>query len=157
VKRLSDWIVCLALFSALQGCVSMGSSLPTDEPYAKNDSEALVLIGTVSEADRIVIDAGKPFVIREITLRDLKKGTDVFAIRADVGSEFGVYKVYAKGSYVFHNRRTIKIEKPGIYYYGTLLTRAGAALNYKPNPEAIVLARNKYKNAFDQLQPVNFK
>lgn len=141
----------------LSGCIHFGKSLPTDEPYSHSKDEALVLIGTVGQKPTITIDTGKPFVVSEITLRDPKPGTDVFALRAKVGDDFHIYKVYAGGTYLFHTPSELHIDKPGIYYYGTLMMQIGVGLTRREIPEVLQLARTKYKGAFEVLQPVNFK
>jgi hypothetical protein len=68
------------------------------------------------------------------------------------------------GTHLYHQEATLSNaplltpEKAGIYYYGTVVHSVGlVAVNDKEKPQLLKLARDKYKNVFEKLPPINFK
>ena len=82
---------------------------------------------------------GKTFKIKRVVLQSNKSGVDYRY--ADIG-----------------NSPSLTPDRPGIYYYATINTVGNTvAVNQRDQAELLFLAREKYKNVFQQLTPVNFK
>jgi hypothetical protein len=158
MNAIRSFAIGAVLCATLIGCASI-TILPTTERYQQSNEEAIVLVGTISDSPSILIGTGK-HIINEVALVATQKGGDVFALRVPLGQEFAIYTtVYVGGShrYRFPDPFTLKISKPGIYYYGTLEARDTPRLSPKESPGHIALARRKYPGVFGQLQPENFR
>lgn len=88
------------------------------------------------------------------------KINDVYLVPVEVGNEFSIDKVEVDGE-MFANIRSplrMKIDRPGIYYYGKMVfNKRRVHMDYTKDKAVIDLARKKYLDVFgDDLPTVNF-
>lgn len=83
---------------------------------------------------------------------------DVMAFPTSVGSNFKINTLLtADGRAATFNGDKLKIEKPGIYYYASIVgDSSGVRVGPAPTPEALQRARLKYFDMLQGLPPVNF-
>ncbi len=102
--------------------------------------------------------------------RGLNIHNDIIALRVPTPQEnyyLGVFttgkagyltygNMYSSYGYISAKSKGINIEKNGIYFYGILNTD-NATIDQTINEEFLNIAKQKYKNIFKNLKPINFK
>jgi hypothetical protein len=154
--------VKLRFLSLVVGFVALLSGCSTtsiggyDQPTVPH-SEAVVLVGVDSEIPLVsanITTCGACIFPRHI----LGGRKDILAFPVKVGSVFRVDTIYAPyGRSAAVNASELKIDQPGIYYYGTIKgTTEKVGVQRSADLRSLVAVKRKYGAKFDNLEPVNF-
>jgi len=132
--------------------------------YKLKSNQAVVILGDTTEYRWIEMTArSKQYDMQKVS-------EDVVAVPVELGSVFEINQLkevtfnnYSYRYVKFKKPVKLAINKPGIYYYGTLRSAYSAAkksivLGYVPDnsKKFLAAARKKYTSIFKQLSPVNF-
>lgn len=164
MKKLTFLLFLIGLSFVLSGCLKIVEIINDNyNSYTFEPGVAVVIVGGygdtgLSDVNAVINDGKYTFAIPSA----LSKNIDAFAWKINVGDSFSVVKVRVNGGssgrYVeFPKSHTLRISEQGIYYYGTLVSRADkAGLIPKVVPEVVAVARAKYPRVFENLKPLNF-
>ena len=163
-------LIILLLPFVLTGCTTFVEIISNNlNPYKYKPNEAVIIVGALGDVQvgDVHTETSKGRVTFSVPT-SLSRNIDAFAWNVKVGESFQV-----TGSQLndgrslivkFRNKKThkIKIEKEGVYYYGTIVSRkqgenVKALVTEKAFPKVIKVAKLKYKEVFKSLKPVNFK
>lgn len=138
------------LLLALGGCATSVHSYDNQKP---SRNQAVVLLGLDSQIP--LASATRCSLCPSITFGGR---TDVYAFVVDVGSSFAITGLSTYDKRVAAvNGASLKIDKPGIHYYGTIVGDwQGAKIARTTNDLMLLAARRKFGDRFDNLAPVDF-
>lgn len=146
----------------LSGCASTVDLIhKQDNPYYYQPNTAVIIVGGVGEAAvgslMAVTNEGKK---RFVVPQEATSNINAYAWEINVGDTFTLQNAELprwRKQIAFSKAHTLSIDKPGIYYYGTILTKDEHALLIKKAlPELIRIANDNYPYVFNELPPVNF-
>ena len=138
----------------LSGCASTVDLIhKQDNPYYYQPNTAVIIVGGVGEAAvgslMAVTNEGKK---RFVVPQEATSNINAYAWEINVGDTFTLQNAELprwRKQIAFSKAHTLSIDKPGIYYYGTILTKDEHAL-------LISIANDNYPYVFNELPPVNF-
>lgn len=127
-------------------------------PYALRpiaENEAIVLVGVNSE---IPFSEARHCEIVCVAWYPLGGRKEVMAFPMQVGSTFKLNAIYTMDNRVAPLKGSdLKIERPGVYYYGTIFgSHSQVAVRNTADPRLLLAAKRKYGSHFDKLEAVNF-
>jgi len=153
----------ITLLVVISGCASTVDLIhKKDNPYYYHPNTAVIIVGGVGEAGvgslMALTNQGKKrfFVPQETT-----SNINAFAWEVNVGDTFTLQSAKLprwRKQIEFSKAHTLSIDKQGIYYYGTILTKDNHALLIKKAlPELVRIANQNYPYVFNELEPINFQ
>lgn len=150
-------------FIALAGCARFVEIINEgSNPYYYQPGIAVIVVGGIGESRLSSLKAVTYQGVRDFEVPPgASRRIDAFAWKIKVGDSFRLFSVdmgtAMKGG-EFPNSHTIMLEKEGIYYYGTILSKSEHVLLIrKALPEIITVANDKYPYVFNALDPINFE
>lgn len=138
------------------------------KPFEAGGGEAVILVGLISSEKAMRFNE-ENLKAGSYWLRDFRKpevpfrDANVYAYFHPVGKNFKIVRIVIPGGYTFQEANlssapSLTPQKVGIYYYGTIDHSIGmVGVNDREKVQLLRLAREKYKNIFERLAPVNFK
>lgn len=161
--NVSGRFLVIILIVFLSGCASTVDLIHKhDNPYRYQPSSAVIIVGGIGEIAvgslMAVTNEGKK---RFVVPQEAKSNINAFAWVINVGDTFTLQNAELprwRKQIEFSKPHTLPIDKQGIYYYGTILTKDEHALLIKKAlPELIRIANDNYPYVFNELQPINFE
>lgn len=149
------------LTTLLSGCMTTPLNTTTSidiyQSRTLSDQEAIVLIGIDSDIPFSAVEQSCSFPC--IALKyELSGRKEIMAFVARVGSAFQLNRILTKDRrYADLNGEEIKIDKRGVYYYGTISgTSQSVAIRKEVSTFFLSAAQRKYGARFADLPTVNF-
>ena len=153
----------ISLIVLLSGCASTVDLIHKyDNPYRYQPDTAVLIVGAVGEAEvgsliALTNEGNKRFLVPQ----EATSNINAFAWQVNVGDTFTLQSAALprwRKSIDFSKPHTLSIDRQGIYYYGTILTKdKDALLIPKVLPELVRIAEENYPYVFNELRPVNFQ
>lgn len=145
-------VAVLSVEVLVSGCAT---SIGAYEQGATAEGDAIVLVGVDSEIPLAEARYCKVVCMAWYRLDGRK---DIMAFPTRVGSTFMLNAVHTTDNRAAPLKGTeLKIERRGVYYYGTIFgTFARAGIRTTPHPRQLLAAKRKYGARFDGLEAVNF-
>lgn len=166
---MTKWILIGIALTQLISCATKIEMLhKTENPFYYNPKKAVIIIGKVGNLHighlSVLTSTGKKLLgVSNSALNRF----NVLAWHIDIGDSFTLLDAEIpalQNNIKFDKAHSLLIEKPGIYYYGTILTNPASPpsstqviLIKKPLPNLVVLANKRYPYVFNELKPVNFQ
>jgi len=158
----SSRFLVIILIVLLTGCAGTVDLIHKhDNPYRYQPNSAVIIVGGIGETGvgslRALTNEGeKCFVIPQEAISNI----NAYAWQINVGDTFTLQSAELprwRKQIEFSKPHTLSIERQGIYYYGTILTKENhALLIQKALPELVRIAIDNYPYVFNELQPINF-
>lgn len=170
MNRVWKMAVLASLLAFLSACAT--THILENKPFHPDSDDAVLLIGLLSGEKAIIFN--EEHQTGGIFLRDMRRPEkpfqemSIYAFRHPIGKSFKIVRIVIPGAFtgttlyhqeaVLSNTPLLTPEKAGIYYYGTVVHSVGlVSINDQQKPQLLKLAREKYKNIFEKLPPINFK
>lgn len=163
------YLIVLIVTVHLTGCTSTVDMLHKSEnPFYFNPKKAVLIVGEIGDIriGNISANTNTGIKLFDVPKRVLSH-INALAWEIDIGDTFTLLSAEVpllQSTVEFKKAHSIFIEKSGIYYYGTILTKSDvtrsviqAVLLKKPLPNLIRLAQKHYPYVFNELKPINFK
>lgn len=150
LKRIF-WLASICLSLLLSGCATKSA-----DNYGGNLGQkdvAVVLVGLNSEVP--LGGATSCFFCPTLEFGGRK---DVYAYPVSVGGKFNILSVGTMDMRIAHLKGgELSVDKPGVYYYGTVIGNAyGVSISRGVNVDMLLAAKRKYGARFDNLAANGF-
>ena len=155
-KRFGLLLSLAALFFLVSGCSGRTQSVSPWEAFDPDSDEAIVLVS-------LQLDEGAQAVNQQGLIPHRRPTRMMVALYAETETVFELESITLNTpaddprTLYFRETRQLKIDKPGIYFYGNVLKiRRTLYLDYMLKQKMINEAAYRYPKVFEQLESQNF-
>jgi hypothetical protein len=147
-------LILLLSFSFLSSCTA-----PLKKGAEFSQNKAYIIVGL--SGNMPITEARNCNVLTCGTWHSLGVGEEqingVHVFQENVGATFTLNTLHSNSNIVSFSGKIIKINKPGVYYFGLINSQDGKLL-YTQEPKEFVLKKSvlKYGTKFSHLTPIDF-
>ena len=161
--KIRNVLITLIVLLQLSGCTSTVNIIDKqNNPFRYTPNSAVIIVGGIGETNvgNLTVNtmSGKKlFSVSENSSLHI----NTFAWKISLGDTFTLISAEMSdwhSNLAFSKPHTLSINKSGIYYYGSIISKDMNILLIKKSlPMLIDNAKKKYPYVFNELTPVNFQ